>query len=99
MKDNYWVYGIIAALFLAGFISLYASSYPDGLERVAEDHKFLEKGEGKEVIESPMADYIVPGIENDSLSASLAGVAGVLILCGLWLFIGKTFKKTSKHES
>jgi cobalt/nickel transport protein len=92
MKDNYWVYGIAASLVMAGFISLYASSYPDGLERVAEDHKFLEKGEGKEVIESPMADYIVPGIENDSLSASLAGVAGVLILCGLWLVIGKTFK-------
>jgi cobalt/nickel transport protein len=99
MKDNYWVYGIIVALLLAGFVSLYASSDPDGLERVAEDHKFLEKGEGKEVIESPMADYIIPGVDNESLASSLAGVAGVLILCALWLFIGKTFQKPKKHES
>jgi cobalt/nickel transport protein len=96
MKDKYWIIGLVIALFMAGFISLYASPEPDGLERVAEDHGFLEKGEGHNVIESPMPDYIIPGLENETLAASLAGVAGTVIIFVLVLGIGFAFRKPVK---
>jgi len=80
-------------LFIAGALSLFASPEPDGLERVAEDYEFIEEGEGKEVINSPLPDYMVPAIEDETLSASTAGVMGVLIMFGLALLIGKGLKK------
>ncbi|MBN2013576.1 MAG: PDGLE domain-containing protein [Candidatus Altiarchaeota archaeon] len=92
MRDNYWIFGLVVALIMAAVISLYASPDPDGLERVAEDKGFLEHGEGHEVMESPMPDYIIPGIENEVLSASLAGVTGTLMLFGAGILLGKAFR-------
>jgi cobalt/nickel transport protein len=99
MKDKYWIIGLVAAIFIAGFISLYASPEPDGLERVAEDHGFLEKGEGQEVFESPMPDYILPGIENEQLAASVAGIIGTLIIFGLVLGVGTALKKKPTKDA
>ncbi len=45
MKRSVWVVigvGIVVSLFIAGFVSFYASSSPDGLEKVAEDQGFIE---------------------------------------------------------
>ena len=86
------------ALIMAGAISLFASSNPDGLERVAEDIGFLETGEGHEAIEAPMPDYVIPGIENEVLSASLAGLIGTVIMFLLAIGLGKALKKR-EHET
>jgi cobalt/nickel transport protein len=93
MNNNYVIYGLVSALLLAGVISLFASSDPDGLERVAEDTGFLEHGEGHEVMESPLPDYVVPGIENEALAASAAGVLGTLMVFGFGLLLGKAFRR------
>ena len=92
---KWWVYGLAISLFIGGVLSLFASSKPDGLERVAEDLGFLEKGEGKEVITSPMPDYTLPAISNETLSASLAGIIGVLMMFALTYGIGKLIKGSS----
>lgn len=68
------------ALICAGLISLFASSFPDGLERVAENLGFLEKGEGEPVLKSPIPDYVLPGIENEKLATSIAGIVGTLLV-------------------
>lgn len=95
MKDNYWIFGLMFALFMAGVLSLYASPDPDGLERVAEDYGFAE--EGHELIQSPMPDYTVSGIENEALSASLAGIIGTLFMFFVALILGKVLsRKTEK---
>jgi cobalt/nickel transport protein len=39
---KFYISGFIASLFLAGVVSFYASSHPDGLEKVAEEIGFLE---------------------------------------------------------
>jgi len=75
--------GLIVAIFLAGIISIFASSYPDGLEKVAENLGFLEKGEGQPSVKSPVPDYEWPGLENKKLATSIAGIAGTLIVFGL----------------
>jgi len=40
---TWWVLGLGIALLVAGVISRFASSAPDGLERVAEDHGIAEQ--------------------------------------------------------
>ena len=58
-----------------------ASSSPDGLERVAEDKGFI--GLGEEAPYQVIADYIFPGIENETVATILAGIIGTLILFGV----------------
>ncbi len=54
---------------------------PDGLERVAEDEGFSSLAR-----ESPFslaADYLFPGIENETLAIMLAGWLGTVVLFGV----------------
>lgn len=76
-------FGLAAAVFLAVLISPFASSHPDGLEKVAQKKGFLEKGEVKPVLVSPLPDYAWPGIKNEKVATSIAGVAGTLLVFGL----------------
>ena len=63
------------SLAIAGFISWFASSHPDGLERVAENLGFTSKAH--EPLVSVLPDYTVPGLSG-FLSNGLAGVIGVI---------------------
>jgi hypothetical protein len=70
--------GLAVALFLAFGVSRYASSQPDGLERVAAD-KGLDEGEQDHAFaDSPFADYGTSGVDDSGPSTGIAGVVGVL---------------------
>jgi hypothetical protein len=69
--------GLIIALVLAAIVSGFASSEPDGLERVAEDEGFLDTAEDHDLADSPVADYSVDGVDDERVSTGLAGVIGV----------------------
>jgi len=71
---------LVLALVAAGVISLFASSHPDGLERVLEDHEVAVAEEVS--FAAPMPDYVLPAIEQPAISASLAGVIGMLLTLG-----------------
>lgn len=73
-----WV-GLAVALLLAGVLSFYASSSPDGLEKVAGDTGFLDSADDSSTADSPLADYGVAGVDNDRVSVGLAGVIGVVV--------------------
>jgi len=69
--------GLAVALVLAVFASPFASSSPDGLEKVAEDKCFMESAEGRELWKSsPLPDYSVPGVESEGVSTGLSGLLG-----------------------
>jgi len=87
---KWWLVTLVICLFIAAVLSLFASPEPDGLERVAEDHGFVELGE--EVIESPMPDYAVPWVEDEALAGSLAGISGTFVVMGVVLAIGNFLK-------
>ncbi|MFH1509098.1 MAG: PDGLE domain-containing protein [bacterium] len=75
---NYkWVYVFLAALFIAGFVSLFASAWPDGLEAAAEEIGFVNNA--REAIINIMPDYVIPGMGNEILASALASVAGTLL--------------------
>ena len=85
------VMGFLVSALLAGGASFYASSHPDGLEKVAGDIGFLETAKDHTNSESALADYGVKGIENERLSVGVAGLIGVVatgaISGGLFLLI------------
>jgi len=86
MKLRYYlgllVVGIGIALLIT-FFSPFASSEPDGLEKVAENEGFIKEAEDApyEVI----ADYVLPWVDNEDLGTILAGVIGVLIVAAVAL--------------
>lgn len=55
----------------------FASTNPDGLEKVAEQLGFASQGTTQKSI---MTDYRIPFIPQEQLSIAAAGVAGVLII-------------------
>jgi len=78
-------------LFLAGIVSFYASSHPDGLEKVAEDIGFIETAKENTNSDGILADYGVKGVDNPRLSTGAAGVIGVIatgaVSTGLFMLI------------
>jgi cobalt/nickel transport system permease protein len=75
-----WVLGFILTVVLILLAPL-ASTRPDGLEWVASQAGFIDK------VRSPIyelvPDYLLPGVENESLATILAGALGVIIVFGL----------------
>jgi cobalt/nickel transport protein len=77
MKNPLVVTGLVLSLVLAGGVSYYASSQPDGLEKVAGDIGFLDSAKESAVEDGPLAGYGVAGVDNERISGGLAGVIGV----------------------
>ena len=76
------LFTILALAFAVGLataVSPFASSSPDGLERVAEDKAFIDNGRLAPIQEdSPVPDYAFPGVENERVATGLAGFLGTL---------------------
>lgn len=79
--------GLIVVLGLAFFASPYASSSPDGLNRVAIDKGFADTEEEHAVADGPLAGYGVKGVDNEKVSTGLAGVIGVAITFGVGMIL------------
>ncbi len=86
---KFYIAGFIVSLFLAGVVSFYASSSPDGLEKVAQDIGFIDTAKDHANADGTLADYGVKGIENERASVGVAGVIGVI---GTAVFAGIGFK-------
>ena len=75
------ILALAVAVGLATAASPYASSSPDGLERVAGDNAFLEQGRLAKVQEdAPIPDYAFPGVGDARVATGLAGFAGTLVV-------------------
>lgn len=96
-NKKFYLGSLVVSLLLAGVVSFYASSNPDGLEKVAETVGFIETAEDHAIADSPLADYGVKGVDNERLSVGLSGVIGVLgtagISVGLFYFLRKDKSK------
>ena len=79
------VVGLAVAMLLAGVVSYYASSHPDGLEYVAEQAGFADTAEESATADGPLADYRVKGVEDDRAAGGLAGVIGAAAVLALSL--------------
>ena len=93
MKLKWWHGALLFALFLA-LLSPWASSSPDGLERVAEDKGFIEMA--REAVFQIIPDYVMPGIGHEALATILAGITGTLLLFGIGYGIARLLKRESE---
>ena len=75
----------ILIVILAAF---FASSHPDGLEKVAQSLGFLDKGIENHSI---MTGYTMPFLGEGWLSTAISGILGVLLLLGSFYLIRKLF--------
>ena len=91
------VAGVLVALLLAGVASYYASSAPDGLNRVAEDQGISRTEQDHRAADGPLAGYRAKGVEDDRLSGLVAGVTGALVV--LVLFGGLTLVLRRRQQS
>ena len=82
---KFYIIGFIVSLFLAGVVSFYASSSPDGLEKVAEDIGFIDTAKPHTNADGALADY------GDTKSIPV-GVAGVIGVIGTAVVAGIGFK-------
>lgn len=76
--------GVLVALVLAGVGSFYASSAPDGLNRVAEDQGIARTETEHRAADGPLAGYETKGVADDRLSTLVAGVTGSLVVLALF---------------
>jgi cobalt/nickel transport protein len=97
--DRRW-WGVIAVgLGIAVVVALFspwASSRPDGLERVAEDEEFLDKA--KDPPYEIIADYVFPGIENEKVATILSGLIGIAIVAGIGFAYMYAIRRFGKRE-
>lgn len=70
-----WLVPVVSIVLVAGLLSLVASAWPDGLEKVAEDLGFIQLGEQVRIdVPTPLADYEIPGL--GAIGTSIAGLVG-----------------------
>ncbi len=95
-KSRFYLYFFLVSLVIAGGLSFYASSHPDGLEKVAEDTGFLETAKDSAVSDSPLADYGVAGIGDERFSVGLSGIIGIFVTAAITFGIFALIKRMNK---
>jgi cobalt/nickel transport protein len=97
--DGFILVGLGICLLMALLLSPFASSSPDGLEKVAETKGFASKGEGWQFWKhAPLPDYEIPWIKNKSVSTALSGLVGTLAIFLIALGIGRLIKKPTTKK-
>jgi len=91
----WWVVGLAIAALIVVVLAPLASADPDGLERVAGDHGFLQSA--RDAIYSIIPDYTVPGVDGN-LSTILAGLIGIVIVFGLMVLVGRLLARRPSQD-
>jgi cobalt/nickel transport protein len=99
MKNPLVAVGLALSLVLAGGVSYYASSHPDGLEKVAGDIGFLDSAKESATKDSPLAGYGVAGVKNERISGGLAGVIGVASTAAISFGLFYALRRFKKDKS
>ena len=77
----FFVFALAVAVGLATGLSPYASSSPDGLERVAQEQGFRGRGRLAPLQQdAPVPDYVFPGVGDPRLATALAGFTGTIVV-------------------
>jgi cobalt/nickel transport protein len=73
------VVGAVLSVLVAGVLSGWASTSPDGLEHVARSLGFADSAWDSAASESPLADYTAP-VGTGRLAGGVAGLVGVVVV-------------------
>jgi hypothetical protein len=93
------VLALALAVGLATAVAPYASSSPDGLEKVADRKGFVEEGTLHRVQDaSPIPDYAFPGIQNERLATGMAGFVGTLGVFAVALGVAHALRRRTDDD-
>lgn len=85
-----WVVaGVLIALAVV-LLSPFASTNPDGLERVAINMGFIEMGQAAPYVIIP--DYTIPFLGETALSTIVAGAIGVIVVGAIIVLVGRSMQ-------
>jgi cobalt/nickel transport system permease protein len=88
--------GLLISAAIAGTLSYFASSNPDGLEKVSADKGLDVNVTDSAVADSIFSDYGISGLAN---STGLAGIFGVIVTGLLGYGLVKWVSKSSENQS
>jgi cobalt/nickel transport system permease protein len=88
------VLGLSASLALALFVSPFACTWPDGLERVAL-RLGIEPSQALISVPSPLRGYALPGLQGLGIATSIVAVLGTLLAFGVCAVIGRALAPTA----
>jgi cobalt/nickel transport system permease protein len=77
---------LMASMIIALMLSPFACGFPDGLEWVAEQYQLFHQSAPTFV--APLANYVVPGLNQEIFATGIAGLIGVLITFSMAWIIG-----------
>jgi cobalt/nickel transport system permease protein len=90
-KFRGWSVPIVTIFLIAGVLSLFASAWPDGLEKVAENTGFIDlAGKVRVIVPTPLADYTIKGL--GLIGTSIAGLVGATVCFAVAFGIAKVVK-------
>lgn len=91
---------LAVAIGLSVGVSPYASSSPDGLEKVAEQKGFLTDGRlGSVQEDAPIPDYAFPGVADERFATGVAGLVGTLGVFAVALALGYALRRRSARRT
>jgi cobalt/nickel transport protein len=109
-KRIFLISGLLVSLLLAGVVSSFASSSPDGLDAAAREGCTFDAGgnitggtcmaqreRDHQLADGPLADYGFKGIGNEYLSTGLSGVLGVLVTFGIGAGVFRLVRRRSRE--
>ncbi|MCC5646892.1 energy-coupling factor ABC transporter permease [Nostoc sp. CHAB 5824] len=86
-----WSVPIVSIFLIAGVLSLFASAWPDGLEKVAENTGFIDlASKVRVIVPTPLADYGIEGL--GPIGTSIAGLVGAAVCFAVAFGIAKVVK-------
>ncbi len=99
----FFISGLAIALVIAAIVSPFASSDPDGLERVAEDLGFIDRAQPEPPAQKlPSASvfdgYALRGVP-DAVATPVAGIVGALAAFGVAWGAGKLLIRKSPSST
>jgi cobalt/nickel transport system permease protein len=88
-----WVLAGVVISLVVVLLSPLASADPDGLERVAIDLGFIDRGQS--AVYNILPDYTIPVFGETSFSTVTAGLIGMLVVLVLGIVAGRSLQKRS----
>ena len=92
--------GLAVSLLLAGVVSYYASSHPDGLEKVAGDLGFIDSAQDSASRDSPLSDYAGDrGRRRAGCPAGWPAIIGVALVAAIAFGLFTWLARRRRHET
>lgn len=95
---SFTIGALVVAALVAGVVSLWASSNPDGLEFVATSLGFHHVQHASVTAGSPLAHYETTGVAIPWLSTATAGLIGCAATFGLAWLVGRVAKRRRAED-